>query len=550
MTKRRVIADVIESYIGLKPFIYGSCFFVLLVVFELLFLRDADALAILSKHLSSGSYGRAITVLLLSTVSLVLTWLFIVLAFASRPVTRLIYFAIFAACIIVEYSHYRAFGFFSDYAFAEIAIFAIDGRFVRDAAGMYFSYLAIIPVIGFGLLLWRLKPGRRHFGALALILLLFIAQFLATSYFTRNSFYVPSLASAFRTTVSFPVIWFVGTARDPARRTSYYGTRESLSFKSDSVPKNNIIFIVDESVRADFVETRTTLGMLNDSGYVHDWGNAVSSTTCSLSSNLMLLSGSSTAPDPELKVYAMPTIYQYAKAMNYRTLYVDGQVAFVWNGKPADLQYIDGRIREHQLRAEVANDHDIDARIGTVVREIVENSTGNFIWISKRGVHPPYEDDLPTEDAASAAGETLREKYARAVRYNSRIFFDALLGRSLPRAGNYYLYTSDHGQTLAENGAASHCVASSAAATVPLFLIADPSSIPPVDLGFRASHSNIFATLLDLMSVPSAARSYDYPVSLFDARQADSRQRYFFSGDLQGRFEGTVQPYDEALLGL
>jgi len=48
-----------------------------------------------------------------------------------------------------------------------------------------------------------------------------------------------------------------------------------------------------------------------------------------------------------------------------------------------------------------------------------------------------------------------------------------------------------------------------------------------VDTGFKASHANMFTTLLDLMNYPEELRKYPYAISLFKAKAADSRPRYF-----------------------
>ena len=76
-------------------------------------------------------------------------------------------------------------------------------------------------------------------------------------------------------------------------------------------------------------------------------------------------------------------------------------------------------------------------------------------------------------------------------------------------------------------------------ANVPLFIISrEPLS---VDNKFRATHANLFATLLDLMNFPKPARRYEYAISLLDAKATDSQPRYFWVGDLYERaFNGRL----------
>ena len=49
-----------------------------------------------------------------------------------------------------------------------------------------------------------------------------------------------------------------------------------------------------------------------------------------------------------------------------------------------------------------------------------------------------------------------------------------------------------------------------------------------VDTNYKASHYNIFATLLDLMKFPEGERLHEYPISLLVATEAHSADRYYF----------------------
>ncbi len=194
------------------------------------------------------------------------------------------------------------------------------------------------------------------------------------------------------------------------------------------------------------------------------------------------------------------------------------------------------------------------------VREIVGKTTGNFIWINKFGVHKPYEDSYPssekiwlpiTEGEGRASlytinrdPELLKNNYDNAIKFNLQSFFVTLLDAGLAK-DTFYVYTSDHGQTLSENGEiASHCSNTKNEAIVPLFIISDPKIIPKVDVNYKASHSNIFATLLDLMNFPNSERKYAYTLSLFKAKATDSQPRFYFAGDLHSRSLGGLYPFD------
>jgi len=88
-----------------------------------------------------------------------------------------------------------------------------------------------------------------------------------------------------------------------------------------------------------------------------------------------------------------------------------------------------------------------------------------------------------------------------------------------------FVYTGDHGQTLFKTGKNSHGGDSKAEATVPLFIIGDLGI--DVDTRYKASHQNIFPTLLDLMKYPRDLRRTNLAISLLEAKSTDSKPRYF-----------------------
>lgn len=136
--------------------------------------------------------------------------------------------------------------------------------------------------------------------------------------------------------------------------------------------------------------------------------------------------------------------------------------------------------------------------------------------------------------------------YDSALKFNLEGFFKALNIENW-RNRNVLIYTSDHGQTLSENGEQhTHCgTTNTTAATeamVPLFIINREAM--SVDAGYRARHANIFATLLDFMQFPRAERRAFYALSLLTAKAADSRPRDFWVGDPSERILGARVPFD------
>jgi hypothetical protein len=60
------------------------------------------------------------------------------------------------------------------------------------------------------------------------------------------------------------------------------------------------------------------------------------------------------------------------------------------------------------------------------------------------------------------------------------------------------------------------------------------SLLAGIPLGIRVPHLNNFATLLDLMGVPTSLRVRPYDKSIFSLTAQDNRARYYMSGSLHG----------------
>ncbi len=559
------IKDKFILHLKSKPFILALIFLSALILFESIFLSQSYESIVLSRHFTNGTYIKFFTFIFLTTISLILTLYFIWSAFASPFKHRIIYLILFSLAIIAEYSYQFAFNRFSRFEDAQNAVIAADMQIRMQAATIYFNYLTIIPCLIFGLFLLTVKPTLKKNWLNLFSNIIFLFSFFSfTAYFTHNVFHTISFGAFFRTTTSFPIIWHFGTTFQPPRKVFFNQSRQQITFQTNTLPKNNIVFIVDESVRGDHLSlngyTRKTTPLLDDlqkQGSLQNWGLAVSGTTCSLTSNNLMLTGLTDLPDLDFKTYKLPTIFQYAKAAGYKNFYFDGQVSQLWNGKPADIADYGEWITSKEFADKKS--FEVDAEIARRVKNVVENSTGNFIWINKFGIHKPYQNSYPqTETVWSATNisddstafydknvsqESLINSYDNALLYNSESFFNNLLSQNLS-ANTFYVYTSDHGQTLLENGAiASHCSDTKPEAIVPLFIIGNLQN--QVDTKYRASHSNIFATLLDLMNFPESERKFSYATSLFKAKESDSKPRFYYTGDLHSTSFGGKRQFDE-----
>jgi len=118
-------------------------------------------------------------------------------------------------------------------------------------------------------------------------------------------------------------------------------------------------------------------------------------------------------------------------------------------------------------------------------------------------------------------------------------FFRELVSETTNK--NYaILYTSDHGQTLAEHGQVyTHMKPDQEIVDVPEFIVSGEeydkqALLDGIAPGIRVSHLNNFATLLDLMEVPKSLRIRPYDSSIFALTEEDNSERHYMSGSLHG----------------
>src|SRR5262249_40792825 len=100
------------------------------------------------------------------------------------------------------------------------------------------------------------------------------------------------------------------------------------------------------------------------------------------------------------------------------------------------------------------------------------------------------------------------------------------------------MYTSDHGEVLSGEAAAPFTRALDwSVFAVPMVMLGDDR--PEVDTSYKASHHNLFATVLELLKFPAAERPSSYGRSLLTARATDHDQRVVFTGAVfgDGHFE-------------
>src|SRR5574339_998571 len=126
--------------------------------------------------------------------------------------------------------------------------------------------------------------------------------------------------------------------------------RESVPYQPSGKPSNNIVLIIDESIRGDHLsingytrETTPFLSLLEASeDSFYNWGLAAAGATCSYPSNTLILTGVRPGTYEFDRTVRYPTVFQYARAMGYETYYMDAQTSSLWNGlTDQDISFVD-----------------------------------------------------------------------------------------------------------------------------------------------------------------------------------------------------------------
>ncbi|HKP68815.1 MAG TPA: sulfatase-like hydrolase/transferase [Pyrinomonadaceae bacterium] len=549
-------------------------YIVFLCLFEAFYLRAG--FGPLVEWLSANRDPIAIVITMVYAAGAIyLSFLFVLAALSSRWPYKLLYFAVLSFGVLVEYGYSRAIGRFTNGFDVDVALTATSDQ-QSYAAVAFLEPSSCVPIFVLAGMLWlagkklTAPAGAGVFAALMIATAVFSIHlaFVNPILFDRR-FTGTSLGSMFLTSAEHFVY-------DPLSTPVSRAIVETPS--GVAPPTNNIVVVFDESVRGDHLslngyERQTTpfLDELAQKKLLSNFGIAVSGATSSALSYRAFITGATiddVANNGSGTTNGLPTIFQYAKAMGYKTYYIDGQRTDYWGGRADDTKVIDQMISSRQLAGpdwehekyidrgaidrvgseQTIEPWELDFKIAETVRDIYSGSTGNFILIYKRGTHIPYQNAYPEretmwkpaynwDDYYEIPGPekltAVVNSYDNSIRYNVDGFFKSLATdySNLPN-NTVIAYTSDHGESLYAQGASGHGGRSREEATVPMLLIGLKDRT--VDTSFKASHANLFTTLLDLIDYPAQMRKHSYSISLFKARASDSKKR-FFNPDAQGK---------------
>ena len=358
-------------------------------------------------------------------------------------------------------------------------------------------------------------------------------------------------------------------------RRKYRGPRDDLPlFHVAKRPLDNIIYVIDESVRGSNLSlngypraTTPFLQSLETRGLLKNLGICVAAGSFSHISNAYLITGHNAFPDYAFQTEKNPTIFDYAKKMGYETIYIDINQGYLYKLIKAAG---DGPVRsvDRWMTGQSFKELNIDLEttkdlgVVSVLSSLLNKGDGYFVVVNKKGLHFQYRNNYPDDmvstiwkpvmkasepiDPSATGREKLVNTYDNGIRFQVDEFFRAFVSETTNQ--NYViLYTSDHGQTLAENGQVyTHMKPDKEIVDVPDFFVSGEryskkGALDGIPNGIRVSHLNNFATLLDLMDVPMSLRVCPYDKSIFSLTAEDNKERHYMSGSLHGTGDYVVK---------
>jgi len=357
---------------------------------------------------------------------------------------------------------------------------------------------------------------------------------------------------AFPSPISVPAQFLVSQFLVPTNENLQ---RPAVAYAGPFHPKiKKIVMVVDESVRGNVLginnpELDNTPHLSNASEILANFGVAISGANCSADSRAMMRFGLQprNLPDVDQVWTRIPTLWQYVKAAGFKSVFLDAWYRF---GTFHSYMTNQEALEVDEYKTVLGHPYyNRDMDVASELVELLKRDEPMLIYVNKYGTHMPYTDSFPPDldyvapepAAAPYLTGTRRESvrnYRKALRWSVDEFFATILPAIDDET--VLIYTSDHGEALYEGNAEwGHCSEVEPAlseAYVPLFVASRQPDLLREFQGEakraygRASHFEIFPTLLELMGYPSAWVDEHYGPSLLDV-PAD-RKRAFLLGPL------------------
>ncbi len=421
-----------------------------------------------------------------------------------------------------------------------------DRAFIDETLQFYGGFIAKAIAITAPLLLALLLPVKRfvlssRMAALAVVMALLPVFLVARTVYQDGG----GDSDSFPLTTA-PLGFVSVLLYDNATRTDP-GPRQTVNWPASDSGIDNIVVIMDESVRGDYLDVVDHNGIVShllDHPATINFGIAASHANCSAASNLSFRYAA--RRDSFLSDEAIrPSLWAFAKQAGYQAIYIDGQRT------GGELQNFMNAAERAELDQFIQHDDKLkapekDMKLVQLIADTMKQPGKKYIFVNKNGVHFPYENKYPPEhspylpkmastqvnrnESDSYGGQfgsvEFRNSYRNAVAWNTGEFFKRLLPQ-LDLNKSVLIYTSDHGQNFTkvwETGYLTHCTWGPAPApegTVPLVVLTQSAAwqsrfqLAAQHHHHQASHWNVPSTVLLLMGYDSQTVQNNYEPTLF-----------------------------------
>ena len=347
------------------------------------------------------------------------------------------------------------------------------------------------------------------------------------------------------------------------RSTFEIPEREAVYFEPSRPPKvANIVVLVDESVTGKYLQLNgfrmpNTPFLSSGAIELFNFGDAASVYPFTEYSHHLLQSGVriEQLPDYKKRIYALPSLFQYAKSAGFQTAFVDGQYNNPKHSRNPIVQeidyvrYIDAYVSMQDEHGEA--DANTDYRVADEILDRLEAKRGepNLIYAFKQGLHIPFELRYPAtgrvftptldgDEWRTDRPEESANSYSNGVLWSVdgllRYLVEGLASRGLENT--VVVYTSDHANRQHFGGADRLTEYYS----VPLVVFpvkVDEALRTDLLMGSRlnrdkVSHVDLFPSVLVLMGYDKALVNQRYGSTIFDSM--GRRARTVFAGDIFG----------------
>lgn len=254
--------------------------------------------------------------------------------------------------------------------------------------------------------------------------------------------------------------------------------------------KHNIVLIIDESIRWDFIDLNqdrgTTPTLMQHQNAIHNFHQSYSYANCSAYTNILIRTMARLGHEAE-DAFAKRTLWEAMSQAKYENYLIDAQQ----DGKNHDY-FSQEELSQGQVHVLPAKHYPNDNDVAKLINATLEKTPHKkkFIMVIKKGAHAPYQlrqkanahfsPIMKTNHITKEPNDLIINSYQSKIYENTELFFQSLTLKN----NTLYLYTSDHGQNLEHlNQAKTHCTTQNPTENeglVPLLLLGSHQSKHPM----------------------------------------------------------------------